>query len=515
MPSFASLARSLGRQVKVPLPSWTGQGTNLGTSAKSASVNAQVAATSLLGLTYTAVTKPSWITVSPSGLITGTASWNDVGATTATSQSNTIQIRATDASGQYVDSPNLTLTVTSTVPVWSTSATLTPATKTIAFSQSLSALSDSTVSYTLNAGSSLPAGTALTTGGVLSGAITDATTSDTTYSFTVQATDLENQNIPRTFSLFASGVLYTFTTHTFTNASASGRTGPTLAQCRAAYSTTWDENSSFFNVVTQGIQVFTIPRYGEYEIEVGGGQGGGYSATSGGLGRRIKGRFVLTNGSTLHIVIGQRGKTNGTGGGGGGGASRVYINSLSTPLIIAGGGGGRGRNYSNGGDANFTTNGNSGLHGADYTSPQTFEYSPGWAGKAGGTNGSDGLGAASGSNGSGGNPNSGGGGGGGVGSNTSTFLGGSTREGGFGGGGGGGENGITQPDSNAGGGGGGYSGGGSGGNGGALGSGGAGAGGGGGSYIDASATSPTDLGLNGVRDYTTTERGYVKVTFVG
>ena len=203
MPSFASLARSLGRQVKVPLPSWTGQGTNLGTSAKSASISTQVTATSLLGLTYTAVTKPSWVTVSPSGLITGTASWNDVGPTTATSQTNTVQIRATDASGQYVDSPNLTLTVTSTVPVWSTSNTLGSVIKTDNISLSLSALSDSTVSYTLNAGSSLPAGTALTTGGVLSGAITDATTSDTTYSFTVQATDIENQNVPQTFSLGA------------------------------------------------------------------------------------------------------------------------------------------------------------------------------------------------------------------------------------------------------------------------------------------------------------------------
>ncbi len=116
MPSFASLTRSLGRQAKVPLPSWTGQGTNLGTSAKSAAISTQVAATSIIGLTYTAVTKPSWITVSPSGLITGTAAWNDVGPTTTTSQSNTIQIRATDASGQYVDSPNLTLTVTSTAP---------------------------------------------------------------------------------------------------------------------------------------------------------------------------------------------------------------------------------------------------------------------------------------------------------------------------------------------------------------------------------------------------------------
>ncbi len=88
-------------------------------------------------------------------------------------------------------------------PAWSTSATLTSVTKTVAFSQTLSAPSDSTVTYTLNAGSMLPIGTALAESGVLSGAITETSTSDTTYSFTVQANDAENQNIPRTFSLHA------------------------------------------------------------------------------------------------------------------------------------------------------------------------------------------------------------------------------------------------------------------------------------------------------------------------
>ena len=45
-----------------------------------------------------------------------------------------------------------------------------------------------------------------------------------------------------------SPVLYAFTQHTFTSAGQSGRTGPTLAQCRNAYTVPWDTNTTFFNV---------------------------------------------------------------------------------------------------------------------------------------------------------------------------------------------------------------------------------------------------------------------------
>ena len=67
-----------------------------------------------------------------------------------------------------------------------------------------------------------------------------------------------------------SGGLYSFTSHTFTNAGATGRYGPTLTQCRNAYNVTWDGNTSFFNVVTQGIQTWTVPSNGTYEIEAKG-----------------------------------------------------------------------------------------------------------------------------------------------------------------------------------------------------------------------------------------------------
>ena len=370
---------------------------------------------------------------------------------------------------------------------------------------------------------------------IVSGTIASGVTTETVTIVLNAISTATLQNSTREFTLSISNfTTFNFTTHTFTNAGANGRIGPSLAQCRAAYSTTWDESTSYFNMTVQGIQVFSVPKSGVYEIEVGGGQGGLYLFDNGskyykygGLGRQIKGRFSLGAASTLHIVVGQRGSTNNyKGNAGGGGASRVYLNTLSTPLIIAGGGGGAPWDAWVANDparhANYTTNGNKSLTAATGTD-----------GGLGGQNGSDGLkgmggvvGSApqDGSNGSGGrggatgttttSGQAAGGGGGGVGSSTSEFLGGagqtlgpdSTDHGSPGGFGGGGGAGTGGPTTGGGGGGGGYSGGGGGGV--------RGGGGGGGSYIASIATSPTDLGLNGVEDDSTIERGYVKLTFI-
>ena len=68
----------------------------------------------------------------------------------------------------------------------------------------------------------------------------------------------------------------------------------------------------------------------------------------GGLGAKISGKFWLTHGTLLKVLVGQRGMTRSfwcndsvvAGGGGGGGSFVTYVNN--TPLIIAGGGGGGG-----------------------------------------------------------------------------------------------------------------------------------------------------------------------------
>ncbi len=281
-------------------------------------------------------------------------------------------------------------------------------------------------------------------------------------------------------------VTITYTSCSFTNASATGRTGPTQAQVNTAYTGTSLDSKVTIN--TQGIQEWTVPANGTYHIDVKGAGGGANYNTlrvRGGYGSRMTGDFNLTAGQVLKIVVGQRG-LDGTQddyatatlpqevGGSGGGASYVILSNNSA-LIVAGGGGGATTRLSYagaiGGDALTGTSGGSGV-----------TASPG----AGGADGTGGGGCANGGfqGGSGGGGLTGNGGnsegatnygtinyggssftnGANGGLQGSTMAVGACRQGGFGGGGAGGY---------TGGGGGGYSGGGAGGDGGS---------GGGGSY---------------------------------
>ncbi len=85
----------------------------------------------------------------------------------------------------------------STFPAFSTGTTLTSQTSGAAFGLSISATSDSNVTYSNT--SALPAGTTLLANGWFYGA--NSVTANTTYSFTVKATDAENQDTDRTFSV--------------------------------------------------------------------------------------------------------------------------------------------------------------------------------------------------------------------------------------------------------------------------------------------------------------------------
>ena len=181
--------------------------------------------------------------------------------------------------------------------------------------------------------------------------------------------------------------------HTFTNAGATGRTGPTLTQLQNAYSSTsWasDTNKLSLKSNTQGYQLWTVPTTGTYEIEVAGAHGGSWTGSSpayGGNGGWCKGTVDLSAGVKLVLIVGQQGEDlhQWGGAGGGGGASWVLTENLSTAYAVAGGGGGvngpahtsgaaggdggssQGSssdtyggahgNYGNGGGAGFTTNG--------------------------------------------------------------------------------------------------------------------------------------------------------------
>jgi hypothetical protein len=101
----------------------------------------------------------------------------------------------------------------------------------------------------------------------------------------------------------AQANLYAFSSHTFTKCTAGGTPGPSQAGCRSAYSTTWDENDSYFTVIG-GIQRWTVPSTGTYEITAAGAVGGATLNAIGGKGRVITSRISLTQGETIKIIVG-------------------------------------------------------------------------------------------------------------------------------------------------------------------------------------------------------------------
>jgi len=189
------------------------------------------------------------------------------------------------------------------------------------------------------------------TGVILSGTVTASANIAFVMNAIASAT-LQNATREFTLSVFVpvvGGVLYTYTTHTFTNAGATLRDGPSLAQCRSAYSTTWDENSSYFNMTTNGIQLWTVPRDGTVRITAKGGQGGASPNTgtyAGGNGAIVRSDHVVTSGTIIQILVGQMGQTRldtlNYGGGGGGGSFVVKGTSPGTQTLLIAAGGGSG-----------------------------------------------------------------------------------------------------------------------------------------------------------------------------
>jgi hypothetical protein len=170
--------------------------------------------------------------------------------------------------------------------------------------------SDSNVTFALASGSTLPSGVTLnSTTGVISGTLPDITT-DTTYTFTVNATDGVN-TIPRTFSITSK---------------------------------------------------YLIPI--EYLLVAGGGGSGSDVGGGGGGGGFVSGNIQLSTQETLSIIVGQGGigsispseATNGSN-------SVLSGNSISTITALGGGYGGKWNNSpgnnggsGGGGGANYTFN---------------------------------------------------------------------------------------------------------------------------------------------------------------
>jgi hypothetical protein len=125
----------------------------------------------------------------------------EVRATTSVLASNTYLIYVLNTDNTI--GIKLNALVVSGTPSWNTGATLGGQIDGVAFSIQLSATSDSSITYSLAAGSSVPAGTTLHSNGLFTGTV-GGLSSEVTYSFSVNAIDAELQDVARTFSVTVS-----------------------------------------------------------------------------------------------------------------------------------------------------------------------------------------------------------------------------------------------------------------------------------------------------------------------
>ena len=167
--------------------------------------------------------------------------------------------------------------------------------------------------------------------------------------------------------------------------------------------------SSWTMEYTGGIQTFTAPATGEYELQVWGAQGGFFYENPGGKGGYATCLTNLTEGETIYIYVGGKGgdgltDSGGSGGwnGGGhggigvegfigsaGGGGATHISKVNNQIIgngcnflggtnyiiVAGGGGGAGHPYT-GRDGSEPVRDGSGRHRADHDRDEREERIP-------------------------------------------------------------------------------------------------------------------------------------------
>ena len=125
----------------------------------------------------------------------------------------------------------------------------------------------------------------------------------------------------------------------FTNLGASGRFGPTSI---GSHYRGKDHDGQV--TLASGMQNWTVPISGEYQIEAIGASGGydnrANSQQYRGRGARMIGTFTLIKGEIIQILVGQEGGINTASSTSGGGGGSFVVRGAAIPLIIAGGGGG-------------------------------------------------------------------------------------------------------------------------------------------------------------------------------
>lgn len=214
--------------------------------------------------------------------------------------------------------------------------------------------------YALASGSSFPGTLSISNTGLITGTLPDVTT-NTTYSFTIKASDAEFQDSSRTFSVTVQPIVKTFTI----SPAVSGKTNWNLA------------NDGPLNLTTQGIWTLTATSNFTSQVKVWGAAGGGVSSQGGGGGGYATGIVNFINGNSYGLLVGgggnysssssggqggrgtgtwqtglfwggDGGSGSGTNGAGGGGAASGVFNTSSitqTNAILIGGGGGGTNGY--------------------------------------------------------------------------------------------------------------------------------------------------------------------------
>jgi len=271
---------------------------------------------------------------------------------------------------------------------WQTVSTLPVQTTNSQISISIVATSDSPILSYTQIGGSLPPGTTLSSGGLITGNV-QLSIPYTTYSFTVRATDTEYQSTDRTFNLGVAN------TAVFSISPAiSGKS-------------TWIfAIDGPLTITTAATQYTIIPNINAaMNITMWGAGGGGGNATgspilsyAGGGGGFSRGLLKMYKANSYGMTVG----AGGTGGtaprvsGAGGGATGIETLGTVSVLMVAGGGGGsyalytffNGLGGAGGGNSGENNRAGSGIGG--FGGSQT-------AGGAGGTGGNAGSDAVSGS----------------------------------------------------------------------------------------------------------------------
>jgi hypothetical protein len=197
--------------------------------------------------------------------------------------------------------------------------------------------------------------------------------SRTTASLTTPVTGLNSQDgssPANTVTVIPGNVLYEFSGFTFDDAKRSdnvylSRYGPSKADLMATTkysSASW--TTTYLNMITNGIQEWTVPATGNYTIKAAGASVFGQQVFAPNYckGMVLTVTTELIKNEVIKILVGQIGGQ--TGGGGG----TFVIRGAQTPILICGGGGGGpvtnyyGNQYENS-NAPATQNGNAGGDG--------------------------------------------------------------------------------------------------------------------------------------------------------